>query len=109
MNLGHGFHNYCTYQAGKTALQSNTPMTMAETASIMCETIVKAAALEQATDPQEQLAILEISLIGHAQVIVDIYSRYLFEKEVFERRANSELSADEPVRHHGACPKSHLW
>jgi pepF/M3 family oligoendopeptidase len=93
--LGHGFHNYCIYQAGKTALQRNTPMTMAETASIMCETIVKHAALEQATDPQEQLAILEVSLIGHAQIIVDIYSRYLFEKEVFERRASSELSADD--------------
>jgi oligoendopeptidase F len=68
---------------------------MAETASIMCETIVKHAALEQASDPQEQLAILEVSLIGHAQVVVDIYSRYLFEKEVFERRANAELSADD--------------
>ena len=29
------------------------------------------------------------------QVIVDIYSRYLFEKEVFERRAESELSPAE--------------
>jgi pepF/M3 family oligoendopeptidase len=93
--LGHGFHNYCLYQAGKTALQSDTPMTLAETASIMCETIVKQAALEQASDPQEQLSILEVSLTGHAQVIVDIYSRYLFEKEIFERRANSELSAEE--------------
>jgi oligoendopeptidase F len=34
-------------------------------------------------------------LVGDAQVIVDIYSRYLFEKEVFERRAASELSADD--------------
>ena len=93
--LGHGYHNFNIYQAGKTAMQSDTPMTLAETASIMCETIVKHAALNQATDPQEQLAILEVSLIGHAQVIVDIYSRYLFEKEVFERRADSELSADE--------------
>jgi len=93
--LGHGFHNYCSYQAGKTPLQRNTPMTMAETASIMCETIIKHAALEQASDPQEQLAILEVSLTGHAQVIMDIYSRYLFEKEVFERRATSELSADD--------------
>jgi pepF/M3 family oligoendopeptidase len=93
--LGHGYHNFNIYQAGKTAMQSDTPMTLAETASIMCETIVKHAALNQATDPQEQLAILEVSLIGHAQVIVDIYSRYLFEKEVFERRANSELSAAE--------------
>jgi len=93
--LGHGYHNFKIYQAGKTAMQSDTPMTLAETASIMCETIVKHAALNQATDPQEQLAILEVSLIGHAQVIVDIYSRYLFEKEVFQRRADSELSADE--------------
>jgi oligoendopeptidase F len=93
--LGHAFHNECANQAGKTPLQRNTPMTMAETASIMCETIVKRAALEQSTDPQEQLAILEVSLTGHAQVIVDIYSRYLFEKEVFERRARSELSADD--------------
>jgi oligoendopeptidase F len=28
-------------------------------------------------------------------VVVDIYSRYLFETEVFERRAEAELSADE--------------
>jgi oligoendopeptidase F len=93
--LGHAFHNECSNQACKTPLQRNTPMTMAETASIMCETIVKHAALDQATDPQEQLAILEVSLIGHSQVIVDIYSRYLFEKEVFEHRVKSELSADD--------------
>jgi oligoendopeptidase F len=41
------------------------------------------------------LAILESKLQGDAQVIVDIYSRYLFEKEVFERREKNELSADE--------------
>ena len=34
-------------------------------------------------------------LINDAQVIVDIYSRYLFEKEVFERRQKSDLSADD--------------
>ncbi len=93
--LGHAFHNECAYQAGKTELQQDTPMTMAETASIMCETVVMEAVLAQATDPQEQLAILETSLIGDAQVIVDIYSRYLFEKELFERREKSELSADD--------------
>ena len=93
--LGHGFHNYCTYQAGKTALQSDTPMTLAETASIMCETIVKRPPLNRRPIHRSNYAILEVSLAGHAQVIVDIYSRYLFEKEVFERRANSELSAEE--------------
>ena len=93
--LGHAFHNHCIYKAGKTPLQHSTPMTMAETASIMCETIMVEAALNQTTDPQETLAILETKLIGDAQVIVDIYSRYLFEKEVFERRKEAELSADD--------------
>ncbi len=93
--LGHGFHNYCAVKAKKTELQKNTPMTLAETASIMCETIVSSAALKEAKNEKEELAILETQLIGDSQVIVDIYSRYLFEKEVFERRQKSELSADE--------------
>jgi len=93
--LGHAFHNDCMARAGKTPLQRNTPMTLAETASIMCETLMMDAALSEAKDPQEVLSILETSLIGSTQVIVDIYSRYLFEKEVFERRAKSELSADD--------------
>lgn len=93
--LGHGFHNYCMFKAGRTELQRTSPMTMNETASIMCETIAVNAALAQAAGPDEELAILETSLIGDGQVVVDIYSRYLFESEVFERRAQSELSADD--------------
>jgi pepF/M3 family oligoendopeptidase len=93
--LGHAFHNECAFKANKTVIQQDTPMTLAETASIMCETIVMEAVLAQTTDPAEQLATLETRLVGDAQVIVDIYSRYLFEKEVFERRAQSELSAED--------------
>lgn len=93
--LGHAFHNECAYQAGKTPLQQQTPMTLAETASIMCETIVTEAALAETATPQEELAILEAQMNNASQVVVDIYSRYLFEKEVFERRAKAELSADE--------------
>lgn len=93
--LGHGYHNYNMYQADRTPLQEQTPMTMAETASIMCETIMFNAVMDTIKDPQAELALLETALIGDSQVIVDIYSRFLFEKEVFERRAKSELSADE--------------
>ena len=93
--LGHGFHNDCMEKAGRTQLQQRTPMTMAETASIMCETIISNASLKQVKSKEEELAILEGMLNGDSQVIVDIYSRYLFEKEVFERRAKSELSAEE--------------
>jgi oligoendopeptidase F len=91
--LGHGYHNFCKKE--KTILQQSTPMTLAETASIMCETIVFEAIVQGTSNPGEELAILETSLIGDSQVIVDIYSRYLFEKEVFERRGVNELTSEE--------------
>jgi oligoendopeptidase F len=90
--LGHAYHNDC--HVGKTMLQKQTPMTLAETASIFNETIVTDALLARAS-PAEELGILEAFLSGAAQVVVDIYSRYLFEQEVFGRRAAAELSADE--------------
>lgn len=93
--LGHGWHNYCAFQANKNPLQTQTPMTLAETASIMCETIVFNALLKRIDDPATELAVLETSISSDAQTIVDIYSRFLFEHEVFERRKNATLSADE--------------
>ncbi len=91
--LGHAFHNEC--QWGLTELQRITPMTLAETASIFSETLISESALEQAQSKEEELSILETSLVGVSGVIVDIYSRYLFETEVFEKRADAELSADD--------------
>jgi pepF/M3 family oligoendopeptidase len=93
--LGHAFHNECAFQANKTYLQQLTPMTLAETASTMCETIVTEAVLATTKDVQEELSVLEAQIQGAGQVVVDIYSRYLFEKEVFERRDEAELSADD--------------
>lgn len=90
--LGHGYHNLNL--AACTPLQRATPMTLAETASIFCETLVKMAALQHAT-PSEQLEIIEASLQGSCQVTVDITSRLLFEQRVFERRQQRELSVDE--------------
>jgi pepF/M3 family oligoendopeptidase len=91
--LGHAFHNYC--QIGKPQLQIITPMTLAETASIFCESLIIDAALEEVNSPASELAILETDLIGKTQVVVDITSRFLFETEVFQRRASAELSADD--------------
>ncbi|HEU5381415.1 MAG TPA: M3 family oligoendopeptidase [Ktedonobacteraceae bacterium] len=90
--LGHGYHNLNL--AGRTALQKSTPMTLAETASIFCETIIRHAALEKA-DKQEQIAILEASIQGSCQVVVDIVSRFLFESRTFERRKQRDLSIEE--------------
>ena len=90
--LGHGFHGECLKE--ESIFNTDYPMPLAETASIFCETIIQKAALEEANQEQ-QLGILENSLMGAGQVIVDIYSRYLFEKEVFEKRKNSALAVEE--------------
>ncbi|GHO93456.1 oligoendopeptidase F [Reticulibacter mediterranei] len=90
--LGHGYHN--VNLAHRTPLQRSHPMTLAETASIFCETIIRHAALQKA-DEQEQLAILEASLQGSCQIVVDITSRFLFEQRLFEKRQQRELSVDE--------------
>jgi len=90
--LGHAYHNLCLKD--RHYLQSRTPMTLAETASIFCETIIKRRALSTCT-ADEKLSILEATLQGSSQVVVDITSRYLFETEVIERRKQRDLTADE--------------
>lgn len=90
--LGHGFHGECLLE--QTALNANYPMPIAETASTFCETIIKKAAIKEANE-QETLSILESELSDCTQVIVDIYSRYLFESKVFEKRQEAALSVDE--------------
>jgi pepF/M3 family oligoendopeptidase len=90
--LGHGYHGECLVE--EAFLNSDYPMPIAETASILCETIIANAALQNATE-EEAFAILENDLSGAGQVIVDIYSRYLFETELFKRRENGSLSVNE--------------
>lgn len=90
--LGHGFHGHCL--RNESALNSEYPMTLAETASNFCETIVKKGAIKSASK-EEAFAILEAEISDCNQVIVDIYSRFLFESEVFEKRKESSLSVEE--------------
>ncbi len=90
--LGHGYHGFMLKE--ESILNSNYPMPIAETASIFCETIVVNAALKE-MDDKEAVTILEQSIQDATQVIVDIYSRYLFETKLFEIREDHPLSVRE--------------
>lgn len=90
--LGHGFHGECL--KNETILNSDYPMTLAETASNFCEIIVKKGGIKAGTK-EEAFAILEAEISDCNQVIVDIYSRFLFESEVFNKRKESSLSVEE--------------
>lgn len=87
--LGHAYHNEQVFK--ESILNSSYSASIAETASVLAETIVKKAAIEETESVSEKIAILEQELQDSTQVIVDIYSRFLFEDSVFSRAENEFL------------------
>ncbi len=90
--LGHGWHNRCL--AGLPYMMIDTPMPLAETASIFNETMLSWQVLSSCT-PEEELTLLESGLMEATQTVVDIYSRFLFEQEVIDTRADHAMSVQE--------------
>ena len=90
--LGHAYHGHVLRD--EPALLSDYPMTLAETASIFAETIVFNGAIEHADEAEKQV-VLETFLQESTQVIVDILSRFYFERELFSRRESGDLMPDE--------------
>ncbi|HHU24799.1 MAG: M3 family oligoendopeptidase [Bacilli bacterium] len=91
--LGHAYHGEQIFK--EAILNSSYTMPVAETASTLCETITKKAVYKEAKTKEEKIHILEQELQDTTQVIVDIYSRFLFEQSVFEARKKSIPSAKE--------------
>ena len=90
--LGHAFHNQCILPHRPLNRQYSMPL--AETASTFNECVVMAAAIREAADDGERIALIEAQLQDTTQIICDIYSRYRFEAEVFRRRGAEFLDAD---------------
>lgn len=90
--LGHAWHNRCL--AGLPYLMIDTPMPLAETASIFNETMLSYQVLSSCS-PEEELHLLENGLMEATQTVVDIYSRFLFESEVIQTRADHAMTPDE--------------
>ncbi|CAN5677543.1 M3 family oligoendopeptidase [soil metagenome] len=91
--LGHAYHN--VNLGDRTPMQRNTPMALAETASIFCETIMVQAGLAAVGDDAGgRLALLDGDLAGACQVVVDIHSRFLFERALSTEREDGVLSVD---------------
>ena len=90
--LGHAYH-------GKQ-IESHRPLNMhytmpvAETASNFNELIIVNNAIENAQGEQK-IQLIESQIQDLTQIIVDIYSRFLFEDEVIRRRKDTFLFADD--------------
>jgi oligoendopeptidase F len=90
--LGHAWHSEAL--RGLPYACTQYPMTLAETASIFSETLVYESALKSVSG-EERTRLLELRLQDECQVIVDILSRFYFERDLFERRAEAELPPEE--------------
>ena len=90
--LGHSFHDRQVYK--NSPLNREYSMPVAETASTFNETLVMNTAIAECEDKETKLALIESQLMDATQVIVDIYSRYLFETSVFENRPQEFLSPE---------------
>ena len=91
--LGHAFHNWV--MRDMPLCQTRYPMTLAETASIFAENIVRDWLLAKAQTREEKLEMLWEELSSAYALMVNIPVRYEFEKRFYELRQEGELSADQ--------------
>ena len=90
--LGHAYHGLMIQD--HRPLNTGYTMPVAETASNFNELIIVNDAIAK-SEGEEKIQLIESQLQDCTQIIVDIYSRFLFEDEVIRRRKNTFLYADE--------------
>ena len=90
--LGHSFHDRQVYK--NAPLNREYSMPVAETASTFNEVLVMNTAIAECEDKETKIALIESQLMDATQIIVDIYSRYLFEASVFAFRPTEFLSPE---------------
>lgn len=90
--LGHAWHNWM--MRDMPLMQTGYPMTLAETASIFAETLVRNALLQQAQDPIQKRNILWQDAESAAVFLLNIPARFEFEKRLVEARKEGFVIAD---------------
>lgn len=90
--LGHAYHGLNIED--HKPLNFDYSMPVAETASTFNETVIMSAAIKE-SEGEEKLALIESQLQDVTQIICDIYSRFLFESAVFEKRKETFLFPDD--------------
>lgn len=92
--LGHGVHQYLSRKQGE--LQSSTPLTTAETASVFGEMLVFNRMMENLSDPKEKLALLISKIDDTIATVFRQVSMNRFENEIHKaRRESGELSTED--------------
>lgn len=96
--LGHGVHQYLSRKQGE--LQSSTPLTTAETASVFGEMLVFNKLMNNIDDPKEKLALLVSKIDDTIATVFRQISMNRFEDRIHTaRREEGELTTEDFSRH----------
>jgi oligoendopeptidase F len=90
--LGHGVHQVLAAPNGP--LMAQTPLTLAETASVFGEMLTFQKLLAVTTDPKERKAMLAAKVEDMINTVVRQIAFYTFERRIHVERKNGELTAD---------------
>jgi oligoendopeptidase F len=90
--LGHGVHQVLA--AGQGPLMSDTPLTLAETASVFGEMLTFRALLAGETDPAKRRIMLAGKVEDMLNTVVRQIAFVEFERRVHDERRSSELTPD---------------
>jgi oligoendopeptidase F len=92
--LGHGVHQYLSRKQGE--LQSSTPLTTAETASVFGEMLVFNRLMESLEDPEERLALLTSKIDDTIATVFRQISMNRFEDKIHTaRRTDGEQTTEQ--------------
>ena len=90
--LGHGVHQVLA--AGQGALMADTPLTLAETASVFGEMLTFRALLARKTDPKRRRIMLAGKVEDMLNTVVRQIAFVTFEQRVHDERRDGELTAE---------------
>ena len=91
--LGHGVHQVLSAEQGEWL--SQTPLTLAETASVFGEMLTFRSLLEQVKTPIERRSLLAGKVEDMINTVVRQVAFHIFESRLHERRRKGELTKDE--------------
>ncbi|MDP4822431.1 MAG: M3 family metallopeptidase, partial [Aestuariivirgaceae bacterium] len=91
--LGHGVHQVLA--AAQGPILSQTPLTLAETASVFGEMLTFQAVLRETTDPKKRKGLLASKVEDMLNTVVRQIAFYEFERRVHTARKAGELTAEQ--------------
>ncbi|MDA8352766.1 MAG: M3 family oligoendopeptidase [Firmicutes bacterium] len=90
--LGHAYHQHVMEDL--PLMVQDYAMNVAETASTFAESIVADASIRNASNKEQEIALLEGKIQRAAAFFMDIHARFLFETRFYEERKKGLVSAD---------------